>query len=51
MAFSFSQDGDSATFTGTLAIDRFDFKVGEGWNDTSWVGQNVDVEISLDLTR
>jgi hypothetical protein len=32
-------------------INRFDFNVGEGWNDTSWVGQNVEVQIMLDLTK
>ena len=51
MSFSFSQDGDTAMFDGKLSIDRFDFNVGEGWNDTSWVGQNVDVEIKLELSR
>ena len=41
----------SAKFCGTctMTIDRFDFKVGQGWNDTSWVGQNVEVQIKLDL--
>jgi polyisoprenoid-binding protein YceI len=39
----------SAQFAGTMAVNRFDFNVGEGWNDTSWVGQDVTVEIKLDL--
>jgi polyisoprenoid-binding protein YceI len=42
---------NSAQFAGTMAINRFDFNVGEGWNDTSWVGQDVTVEIKLDLKR
>jgi polyisoprenoid-binding protein YceI len=41
----------SAQFAGTMAVNRFDFNVGEGWNDTSWVGQDVTVEIKLDLKR
>jgi polyisoprenoid-binding protein YceI len=40
-----------AQFAGTLAINRFDFNVGEGWNDTSWVSQDVSVEIKLDLKQ
>jgi polyisoprenoid-binding protein YceI len=40
---------NSAQFTGTMAVNRFDFNVGEGWNDTSWVGQDITVEIKLDL--
>jgi len=38
-------------FSGTMAINRFDYNVGEGWNDTSWVSQDVSVEIKLDLKR
>jgi len=41
----------SAQFTGTMKINRFDFNVGEGWNDTSWVSQDVAVEIKLDLKQ
>ncbi|HEX5048219.1 MAG TPA: YceI family protein [Gammaproteobacteria bacterium] len=40
-----------AQFSGTMAINRFDFNVGEGWNDTSWVSQDVSVEIKLDLKQ
>jgi hypothetical protein len=32
-----------------MTVDRFDFKVGQGWNDTSWVGQDVEVQIQLEL--
>ncbi len=42
---------DGSTFTGTMVINRFDFNVGEGWNDTSWVGQDVTVEVKLDLKQ
>ncbi len=51
LAFSFEQNGDTATFDGTMQIDRFDFNVGQGWNDTYMVGKDVEVEIDLDLSR
>ena len=41
----------TAQFAGTMVVNRFDFNVGEGWNDTSWVGQDVTVEVKLDLKR
>lgn len=49
--FSFDETGDSASFAGTMKINRFDFKVGEGWNDEYMVGKDVEVKIDLDLTR
>ena len=51
MTFSFDAAGDSAKFEGTMAINRFDFNVGQGWNDTYMVGKDVEVSISLDLSR
>jgi polyisoprenoid-binding protein YceI len=51
LAFTFDADGDNAKFAGTMTVNRFDFDVGEGWNDTSWVGQDVEVRIDLPLTR
>lgn len=51
MDFSFDAADATAKFTGKMTINRFDFNVGEGWNDTSWVGQDVDVQINLDLKR
>jgi polyisoprenoid-binding protein YceI len=41
----------AAQFAGKMRINRFDYNVGEGWNDTSWVGQDVEVEIKLDLKQ
>ena len=38
-------------FVANLTINRFDYNVGEGWNDTSFVGQDVDVEVDLQLTQ
>lgn len=50
MTFTFeSGPGNAAKFVGTMEVNRFDYNVGEGWNDTSWVGQDVTVEVSLDL--
>jgi polyisoprenoid-binding protein YceI len=49
MDFTFDAAGMTAKFMGKLKVNRFDFNVGEGWNDTSWVGQDVDVQINLDL--
>jgi polyisoprenoid-binding protein YceI len=49
LTFSFDEDGDTATFTGTVKVNRFDFKVGEGWNDEYMVGKDVEVKIDLDL--
>lgn len=49
LAFTFDTSGANAKLDGKMTINRFDFNVGEGWNDTSWVGQNVQVEVKLDL--
>jgi len=51
LKFTLTPSGATAQFAGTMAINRFDFNVGEGWNDTSWVAQDVAVEIKLDLKQ
>jgi polyisoprenoid-binding protein YceI len=57
MKFTFSPTDTSAAepsaaqFAGSMVVNRFDFNVGEGWNDTSWVGQDVTVEVKLALKR
>ena len=51
MDFTFDAAGSTAKFSGKMTVNRFDFNVGEGWNDTSWVGQNVEVQVNLDLTQ
>jgi len=55
MTFTFgaqpSGPAGSAQFTGAMKINRFDFNVGEGWNDTSWVSQDVAVDVKLDLKQ
>ncbi len=50
--FSFTDAGDgTAQFAGEFSINRFNYGVGAGWNDTSWVGEDVDVSINLNLTQ
>jgi len=49
MKFTLEGSGAAAKFAGTMTINRFDFNVGEGWNDTSWVAQDVSVDVKLDL--
>lgn len=51
LTFSFDEDGDTASFDGKLSINRFDFNVGQGWNDTYMVGKDVEVQVRLDLSR
>jgi polyisoprenoid-binding protein YceI len=51
MKFTLTGSGAAAQFAGTLNINRFDFNVGEGWNDTSWVAQDVAVDVKLDLKQ
>jgi polyisoprenoid-binding protein YceI len=51
MKFTLTGGGGTAQFAGSMAINRFDFNVGEGWNDTSWVAQDVAVEVKLDLKQ
>jgi polyisoprenoid-binding protein YceI len=51
MKFTFTPGSGTAQFAGTMAVNRFDFNVGEGWNDTSWVSQEVSVDVKLDLKQ
>lgn len=51
MSFTWEPSDAGAHFVGKLTINRFDYNVGEGWNDTSFVGQDVDVEVDLQLTQ
>ena len=47
--FDTGASGGNAMLDGKMTVNRFDYKVGEGWNDTSWVGQNVQIEVKLAL--
>jgi polyisoprenoid-binding protein YceI len=51
LKFTLTGSGATAKFAGTMSINRFDFNVGEGWNDTSWVAQDVAVDVKLDLKQ
>jgi polyisoprenoid-binding protein YceI len=51
MKFTLNGSGAAAQFAGSMTINRFDFNVGEGWNDTSWVAQDVAVDVKLDLKQ
>ena len=51
MKFTFAPSGGAGQFAGTIVVNRFDFNVGEGWNDTSWVSQDVTVDVKLDLKQ
>lgn len=52
MDFTFAvaeSSSETAHFAGTMSVNRFDFDVGQGWNDTSWIGERVNVDVQLDL--
>lgn len=51
MRFTWEETAAGAQFLGKFTINRFDYNVGEGWNDTSFVGQDVDVEVDLTLAK
>ena len=51
LTFSFDAGGATAKFDGTLMIDRFEYNVGQGWNDTYMVGKDVEVSVVLNLSR
>ena len=51
LKFTLTGSGAAAQFAGSMSINRFDFNVGEGWNDTSWVAQEVAVDVKLDLKQ
>ena len=51
LTFTFTPNGNAASFDGKLSVNRFDYNVGAGWNDTYMVGKDVEVQIRLSLTR
>jgi polyisoprenoid-binding protein YceI len=51
MRFTFDESASEAQFAGTFTVNRFDYDVGQGWNDTSWIGQDVDVQVDLSLAK
>lgn len=51
LTFTWEETPNGAHFVGKMKVNRFDYNVGEGWNDTSFVGQDVDVEVDLALAK
>jgi polyisoprenoid-binding protein YceI len=51
LKFTLTGSGAASQFAGSMNINRFDFNVGEGWNDTSWVAQDVAIDVKLDLKQ
>jgi polyisoprenoid-binding protein YceI len=49
--FTFDASSGMGKLHGTMAIDRLEYGVGEGYTDPSWVSQEVDVEVTLALTK
>jgi len=46
--FDISNNGDSIILEGSATLDRLVWNIGIGdWADTSWVGQNVTVEVRV----
>jgi polyisoprenoid-binding protein YceI len=51
LTFSFTQNGNAASFDGKMSVNRFDYNVGAGWNDTYMVGKDIEAQIRLTLGR
>jgi len=51
LPFDLTLDGDTATMTGTVSLDRRDFAIGESMADESNLGFGVAVTINLTATR
>ncbi|MBS0613345.1 MAG: YceI family protein [Proteobacteria bacterium] len=50
LEFTFTRTGAGGTLTGTTAVKRLDFGVGQGeWKSTEWVGNEVKINFSLNL--
>jgi len=49
LTFSVRRDGDRLTLQGNATLDRLALGVGTGeWEDTTWVGQFVEVEVHVE---
>jgi cytochrome b561/polyisoprenoid-binding protein YceI len=51
LPFTLGIDGDRATMTGSLTLDRLDFAVGQTMPDESTLGFGVDVTVDLTAMR
>lgn len=51
LRFTVQQEGDRVVLDGTARLDRLAIGVGTGdWEDTTWVGQFVDVTVHVEAT-
>ncbi|MDJ0938750.1 MAG: cytochrome b/b6 domain-containing protein [Woeseiaceae bacterium] len=49
--FSVESTDTGVVLTGTASVDRLALDVGTGdWTDTTWIGQNVEVEVRVEAT-
>jgi polyisoprenoid-binding protein YceI len=51
MPFELSIDGDTATASGELSVDRRNFNIGQGVNDEGSLAHSVDIGFELTATR
>lgn len=51
LPFDLTLDGDTATMTGAVTLNRQDFNVGESQTDAASLGFDVDVAITLTATK
>lgn len=51
LAFEVSRNAERVILRGTTTLDRLAFGLGSGeWEDTTWVGQNVEVRVHIEAT-
>jgi len=52
LPFILDVSGDRAVMTGSVALNRGDYKVGQGaWSTDEWVSLNVEVDVKVTATR
>jgi polyisoprenoid-binding protein YceI len=51
MPFDLAIEGDTATVSGGLTVDRRDFNIGQGVSDEGSLGYSVDITVNLTATR
>ena len=51
MPFELSIDGDTATASGGLTVDRRNFNIGQGVKDEGSLAYSVDIGFELTATR
>ncbi|WP_306252753.1 YceI family protein [Parvularcula sp. IMCC14364] len=52
LPFELEIDGNMASASGSISLDRTDFNVGEGaYADDAWIGYTVDVSVTVTASR